>query len=177
MTVRLEPSVLRELLSCDIFTGCLTWKPRELKWFKTQRDCNRWNTKYSGKIAFNTENENGYLTGTLFNKTYLTHRVIWCLCFGYWPDEVDHENGNKLDNRLVNLKLSNRKSNAKNLKISVLNTSGVVGVRIRNLKWVASIVVNGKSIHLGRFTEFYDAVSARKQAEIDYGFHANHGKR
>jgi len=37
-------------------------------------------------------------------------------------------------------------------------------------------MVDGKTIHLGRFDKFEDAVAARKAADIKYGFHPNHGK-
>jgi hypothetical protein len=57
------------------------------------------------------------------------------------------------------------------------NTSGVTGVNWdkQTNKWRAEIMVNRKGIKLGRFTELQDAIQVRKQAEIDYGFHPNHG--
>lgn len=50
------------------------------------------------------------------------------------------------------------------------NTSGVTGVyfdRSRS-KWCAEIMFQKKKIHLGRYTSFNDAVSARKKAEEKY---------
>ncbi len=46
---------------------------------------------------------------------------------------------------------------------------GVVFCKDRN-KWAARIKIKGKQIHLGRFVLFSDAVNARKEAEIKYGF-------
>jgi hypothetical protein len=43
-------------------------------------------------------------------------------------------------------------------------------------KYRAYIMVNRKQIHLGVYEDINDAIAARKQANIDYGFHANHGK-
>jgi hypothetical protein len=35
---------------------------------------------------------------------------------------------------------------------------------------------NQKTWHLGTFKTLEDAISARKRAEAEYGFHANHGR-
>ena len=52
----------------------------------------------------------------------------------------------------------------------VNNTSGRTGVRMpkNNPKWVASIQIDGKAIHLGSFSLFEDAVKAREDAELKY---------
>jgi len=59
------------------------------------------------------------------------------------------------------------------------NTSGVTGVywNKRDRKWQAMIKVNNKQIHLGYFEGKTEAITARKIAEIKYGFHPNHGKQ
>ncbi len=58
------------------------------------------------------------------------------------------------------------------------NTSGVTGVTWdkSNNRWIAQIVIDGRHKKLGRFTDFSKAVDARKNAEVLYGFHKNHGK-
>jgi len=58
------------------------------------------------------------------------------------------------------------------------NTSGCVGVFLHKPtgKWIASIGCNGKSVHLGYFSEKQEAIATRKKAEINYGYHKNHGK-
>jgi hypothetical protein len=43
-------------------------------------------------------------------------------------------------------------------------------------KWLASISINGKRKHLGYFKDIDDAIEARKNANIEYGYHANHGE-
>jgi hypothetical protein len=64
-----------------------------------------------------------------------------------------------------------------NASLGERNTSSFVGVGWRNDRncWRASITVNRKQIALGCFDSFDDAVSARKAAQIKYGFHENHG--
>lgn len=83
---------------------------------------------------------------------------------------VDHINGNKLDNRVENLRVISQKGNASNRVLSKVNTSGTTGVKWdgRIKKWIASIAPDGKTIHLGSFSEIGDAIKSRKQAEVKY---------
>ena len=113
-------------------------------------------------------------------KPYLEHRVIWEKHNGKIPKglEIDHINHDRLDNRIENLRLVTKQENQRNAKRRIDNTSGVTGVvwRNENKRWYAQIGIDGKNIHLGCFSEFSDAVNARKNAEVLYGFHKNHGK-
>ena len=36
----------------------------------------------------------GYLDCSIYNKKYLIHRIIWAMTYSYWPNEIDHINGN-----------------------------------------------------------------------------------
>lgn len=59
--------------------------------------------------------------------------------------------------------------NGKNLKIKKNNTSGFPGVGLTpSGKYRVRITVNGKELHIGTFTTFDEAVSARKVAELEY---------
>jgi hypothetical protein len=97
---------------------------------------------------------------------------------GSIPDEVDHINHNRTDNRWNNLRAVTSKSNSRNQSKSIKNKSGVTGVHWDNLRnrWIAQIHIDYKTVHLGTFVEFHEAVNARKNAEVLYGFHENHGK-
>jgi hypothetical protein len=177
---RLEPSVVRELLSYDIFTGVLTWKYRSAKWFKTQRDCILWNARFAGKEAFTTTDADGYKKGAIFSITYRAHHVIWCICFGKWSDkEIDHDNGNRTDNRFVNLFETDDLGNSRNRKIPTDNVSGHIGVCFYKKlnKWQAYITDNNVRKHLGYYDLYEDAVNVRSAEQVRLGYHANHGKR
>jgi hypothetical protein len=65
----------------------------------------------------------------------------------------DHINGNTLDNRRSNLRVSTAAENIRNQKIKSSNTSGFKEVNFRKERnrWVASIRVNGKAKRLGAF--------------------------
>jgi hypothetical protein len=121
----------------------------------------------------------GYLKVKLHGRVYQTHRIAWLLIHGEWPKfEVDHINGVKTDNRLANLRVATRSANLRNAKRPVTNMSGVMGVNWHKAsgKWVAQIKVHGKKQHLGLFENIDDAAAARKAAEIEHGFHPNHGR-
>lgn len=132
-----------------------------------------------GQVA-GTLTSNGYLKIFINRKYYLSHRLAWFYINGYWPkDQIDHINHNRKDNSIKNIRLSNSKLNQMNKSMAKNNTSGVTGVSWSKvgLRWVANIKVNYKSINLGSFALFHEAVNARKNAEALYGFHENHGKR
>lgn len=123
---------------------------------------------------------NGYIYLSLKNTAYLAHRVAWLMSYGNWPDyEIDHIDGNPANNKLANLKAATRVENCRNMALRRDNKSGVMGVwwEERRRKWTAYIRVNGRSIHLGRYAEWWDAVCAKKAAEHKHNFHPNHGRR
>jgi len=114
-------------------------------------------------------------------KSYRMHRLIWIYVYGNIPEnmDIDHVNGNGLDNRLENLRLATRQENAKNRKITNNIKQGVFGISFyKNLnKWRAMIKNNGKLEHIGYFETKEAAIEARKNKEKEYGFHSNHGRQ
>jgi len=135
--------------------------------------------KTGKQISIKPDKTTGYLRIMVNRKHYLAHRLAWLYVYGYMPTIIDHIDGNKTNNKLSNLREVSSLENQRNLTLAKNNTSGVTGVsfsKSRN-KWEAKIQVNGKTIHLGRFIELEDAIIARKQGELKYGFHKNHGKQ
>lgn len=92
--------------------------------------------------------------------------------------QVDHINGNGLDNRKNNLREATSRQNKQNMKKIKRNTSGYKGVtwcKDRG-KWAAYIKSESKSMFLGRFktpTEAHEAYKT-KAAEL-FGEYANFG--
>lgn len=85
-------------------------------------------------------------------------------------NEIDHINGDGLDNRVENLRICSRKNNSRNRKLSKNNTSGYKGVIWINRlnKWRARIKVDYKTIHLGYFVSKDDAARAYNLAASKY---------
>lgn len=114
------------------------------------------------------EDSNGYAKATKNNKEVLMHRIVTRVTDT--SIHVDHRCHNNLDNRKGMLRVTTCKNNTRNEKLAKNNTSGVTGVCWDKQvdKWQAYIWVDGKTIHLGRFYNFDDAVKARKEAEEEY---------
>lgn len=169
---------LNRLLAYDPITGTLTWKYRPREFFETERSFKAWNSTYAGKEAFTAVDRKGYNVGAIFGVNYRCHRVIFKMVYGVDPDQVDHEDGDPQNNRLINLRDVSGQQNQMNMKRSKANRSGVTGVRFdtNRQKWTATIGVDGKTRNLGRFDTMEEAVQARQQAEVQYGFHPNHGR-
>lgn len=108
---------------------------------------------------------NGYVRIAVNKRQYFAHRLAWFYVHGEWPSvDVDHINRNRADNRLCNLRLATRSQNMRN--------STNLGVHFSNTRnrWVATIGVNSKQIYLGSFDTLFDAVCARRSAELKYAF-------
>jgi hypothetical protein len=168
---------LRELFAYDPETGELTWLERPVEHFSSETYALRVNKRFAGKIAGNV-GVVGYRRVNIANKFYLAHRLIWLMVLGRWPDHIDHINGQRDDNRLANLRAVDATGNSRNLAIPSTNTSGVVGVSYcpRDEYWHAYIGRgDGGRATLGYFKDKDAAIAARRAAEVEYGYHPNHG--
>ena len=124
----------------------------------------------AGSVA-GTVNDKGYLVIRYKGKVYKAHRLAWLIITSSLPSgEIDHVNGNKLDNSISNLRIASREQNNRNVGLRSDNTSGFKGVRWSNpnKKWHANISVAKKRIHLGFFEKKEDAVEAYRKASLKY---------
>ena len=160
---------LPEWFSYDPDSGAVTWRKspstKVRKGSISGTPCGKGPKKY-----LNIKFRGGYI---------LAHHVAFFLSFGRLPVvEIDHIDGNGLNNRLINLRETTHASNMKNVKRSSRNTSGVVGVHFNKRlgMWESTICANGRRIFLGNFNDKSKAAHARKQAEAELGFHKNHGR-
>lgn len=136
----LTQEILKKHLHYDCDTGIF-------KWIK------------SDNVA-GTENR-GYILIRINNNRYFAHRLAWLYVYGTFPkNDIDHINGIRNDNRLINLRDVTRSVNLQNLKKCYSNNkSGLLGVSWNKKanKWQASIGLNGKLIYIGMFNDKYDA--------------------
>lgn len=143
---------LNSILAYDPLTGILTWKD------------NRSNM-IQGSVA-GSVNSAGYKTITINSKTFRVQRIIWIMMFGYIPNDffIDHVNGNKIDNRLENLRLATNSQNQQNRPAPKNNSSGYRGVTWHKQmnKWMARISHHGKRKNIGFFDSAEDAYKAYK---------------
>ena len=76
---------------------------------------------------------------------------------------MDHINGNKLDNRKVNLRVVTHKINMRNRRNHKKWTSKYVGVHFHriNKKWRSQITIDGKITDLGCYSTQKEAYNAK----------------
>lgn len=171
------PEELRKRLRYDPETGKLYWLERKLHIERGDGSILVIDAPSGGMEVETRSDGRGYTLIVGEWPTMSVHRVAWAVAHGEWPPHmVDHINGIRDDNRLVNLRSVTAKENARNRARRSDNTSGRTGVQKRTSKWEARIVVNGRYVHLGTFERFEDALEAREAAEIEHGFHPNHDR-
>lgn len=107
-------------------------------------------------------------------KKYLAHRIIFLMHRGYLPEQIDHIDGNGLNNNSENLRAASQGQNQHNKGTQKNNTSGFKGVSREKQakKWRAQIELDGKVRYLGLFDtpeaahEAYKAAAKRLHGEF-----------
>lgn len=90
-------------------------------------------------------NKLGYRVVRLDGQRYLVHRLLWKLWYNEEPpDVIDHIDGNRNNNKLSNLRASDKSHNA-------LNKQHKGCTKKESGKWAAAIQIDNKKIFLGHF--------------------------
>lgn len=129
-------------------------------------------TASGGRKILGCVKRDGYVKIFAGGKQRSAHRLAWLYVFGKWPDGViDHINGNRMDNRITNLRDVAQSENSKNrCAVSIKKQSSRhIGVYFyknkSNKPWTAQIVVNGKNNYLGCFATEAEAAKAYSDAK------------
>lgn len=130
-------------LSYDSSTGVFVWVESPSKKIPV------------GSVA-GTITRNGYCNIKIGKINYLAHRLAWLFVNDCWPSwHVDHINGDRLDNRISNLREASFEINAQNRRVANSNnvSCGLLGVSWNkgNKRWAAAIRSGGRKIHIGLF--------------------------
>jgi hypothetical protein len=174
-------SFLKDSVDYDPETGVFRWKKeRPLEHFSSETYRKAWASQYGSRKL--NAGDNGYVYVQLNylgrKKRVRAHRLAWALVHGTWPtDQIDHINGDRADNRIVNLRVVTNAENGRNRKLSKNNSSGYNGIyKIkRSNSFHVEIHYNNRRIFLGQFKKLEDAIRARKKANLKYGYAKNHG--
>jgi hypothetical protein len=157
----LTQSRLKEVLDYNFDTGVFKWKIQSNHFIQIGDD--------AGCVS------KGYITIAIDNCPYMAHRLVWLYIYGKFPDKfIDHINGIKSDNRLINLREANNTQNLQNIGLHKSNTSGYKGVYFHKKKkqWMARCRVNGVRIYLGMYptaeeaSKVYDAFAKENFGEF-----------
>ena len=148
-----EIQQLRELLNYTAETGELFWEVAR-------------GTMAAGAPA-GSYNRDGYRKILINRKSQLVHRVVWAIHYGEWPEnDLDHINGKKDDNRIINLRKCVDWQNRGNT-IRKAGGAGYPGVRcMPNGAYGSEIVFKKKRFNLGTFARPEDAGTAYELASI-----------
>ena len=147
-------TMARARLDYDPETGILRWKPDTFL-----------NSSKAGLRA-GCQNPDGYRYLDFNGRRRGEHRIIWVLVYAEFPEQVDHINMIKNDNRLCNLRAATIAQNGMNRQKQVNNTSGFKGVSLNKMagKYNAKITFNKVKKHLGSYDTPEAAADAYKQA-------------
>ena len=159
--------------------SCKLRQDEVLHLFEYQKDGSLYKKQKGGSLKKASDNldSKGYKRVQVNGTRYLQHRIIFLYHNGYMPKFVDHINQDKSDNRIENLRETTKSLNGKNCKMYSNNKSGYSGVNKRSSgRWQATIRVNNKTIYIGTYDTFIEAVQARQEAEVEYDFSKNHCK-
>jgi hypothetical protein len=142
----LRHSDLLSILHYDPATGAFTWT-------EIRRKGPNAPGAPAGSVFTHPKSGHKYLILSLLGHRYRAHNVAVFYTTGRWPEgEVDHKDGDGLNNRWRNLREATRSQNHANSKRARNNTSGFKGVRLsRSGRYRARIAVNKKRIALGSF--------------------------
>lgn len=149
---------LKERLRYEPDTGDWFWVDHP--WFKSYAGC---------QVAGNRDSD-GYARVSINNKNVKLHRLAFLFMLGELPpDEVDHINGDKTDNRWVNLRLAVRAENGQNIRDSGRNTSGVIGVNWSHSeqKWQVRVMAYGQRFSGGYFDDLDQAKAKRNRMVVE----------
>jgi hypothetical protein len=148
---------LKSQVNYDQETGIFTWKVRNSNRIRI------------GDQAGNYHN-GGYIEMQLLGQRHLAHRLAWLYVYGYTPKLIDHIDGNKLNNKISNLREASYSENAYNSKIRSDNKSGVRCVSWDKVRqsWEVRVKIDGKLKHFGNYKELDDAAKVAKKIRKEH---------
>lgn len=157
---------LRERFDYDPETGVLTWRKQPLANFASVRAGKIWNSRFAG-VAAGYVNPDGYLRIKFDGRNFRAHRLAYAIATGVDPGamEIDHIDGDRLNNRISNLRLATNAENTRHrIGQNAMNTSGFRGVCRHPRGWLAQVGHNGKVLNLGTYPTREEAAEVAKAA-------------
>jgi hypothetical protein len=149
---------LKRLLSYDHETGVF-------RYLENRGKCRK--GAVAGWPGGGDDPERPYWKITIDGRKYYAHVLAWFFVYGEWPPRLDHEDRNKQNNAILNLRISTCAQNMMNSTRD--STSGLRGVRQRTKNsFNARITLDGREISLGHFRTAEKAHRAYVKAAVEH---------
>lgn len=158
----------------DELEALFEYRDNDLYWrVRTNSRCNM--NEPAGNL-----DPNGYRRARVNGKLYSAHHLVWWYHGNTIPNgyQIDHEDENKLNNSIGNLRLATSLQNSFNVGLTKCNNSGYKNVHwdAANSKWRVQVRHSGTKCSGGRHTKLEDAVAEATELRNKYhGEFANHG--
>jgi hypothetical protein len=155
-TQELTAERLRELFDYDADAGLFT------------RRTGRGGGRAGAAVGTEPNNGDGYCQLGVDGSKYLVHRLVWLYVHGEWPkQQIDHIDGNRMNNRLANLRDTSSAVNARNKSAPRRDnkSTGILGVTKTRTGFVAQLKVGKKNHYLGTYANPEDAQRAYSEAK------------
>ncbi len=175
--VQLTHEALKSLLHYSPETGRFTWLSSEERFLRSKYAFSIHTNSRVGRIAGGIS-AGGYVVISINGYGFLGHRLACFYMNGFWPEQMDHINGNRQDNRWENLRLSSQAENKKNqgLRKDLTKASGHTGI------YLAPRYTDRWTIRVGKKTVGYsrsldEAIEIRKRKLEEMGYAPEHKTR
>ncbi len=144
-------------------TGKLLWR-----FNRPARGC------IAGNEAGTIKSDGRYRTVFVLGKRLYVHRIVWEMHYGGIPEGlcIDHIDGNGLNNKLHNLRVTTLSGNQRNKRLQKSNKTGIPGVFITKSGYLVSCAQK----RIKHTQDFFEVCCLRKAAELLHGFHKNNGR-
>jgi hypothetical protein len=155
------------VLDSSLPNGIRWVSDRPLSHFNSEAAYKLWNKKYSNKPC-GCRSDNGYFHTAMFDKNYRNHRIVYAIANNtndFQDFQIDHIDNNKLNNNPENLRLATCSQNKFNTGKQKNNTSGYKNIFFikKTQKYISTVKINRKSIHIGTFETLELAIEARDE--------------
>ena len=133
-----------------------------------------WAKQVSNRIKVKDEagsiDSHGYIQIKIDGKPRLAHQIVWLMFNDKLPEQIDHINRIRTDNRIENLRPATNMSNQHNAGIRKDNTSGHTGITFKKEteQWNVRIQTDGKRYNIGTYDDLAEAIEAHNIAKGKY---------